>query len=116
MLLRLSPDGRITSLFPDTYAFYESKRLVWVNRFIGTGLTYITLTHPLLHATRHIVISVTGLENAVTLRDVFAFEPDPIRYPVHALWPVLDRITWLVDTDAAKLLPRSLSPTVARSA
>jgi len=116
MLLRLSPDGRITSLFPDTYAFYESQRLVWVNRFIGTGLTYITLTHPLLHAARHIVISVSGLENAVTLRDVFTAEPDPIRYPAHALWPVLDRITWLVDKDTAKLLPRSLSPTVARSA
>jgi 6-phosphogluconolactonase len=105
ILLHMTADGCIASLFPDTYGFYESKRLVWVSRFIGAGLTYITLTHPLLQAARHVVISVSGLESALTLRDVFTTEPDAVRYPVHALWPVLDRITWLIDERAAAFLP-----------
>jgi 6-phosphogluconolactonase len=105
VLLNMSADGSIASLFPDTYGFYESQRLVWVSRFIGAGLTQITMTHPLLHAASHIVVSVSGLESGLTLRDVFATEPDPIRYPVHALWPVLDRMTWLIDERAATFLP-----------
>jgi 6-phosphogluconolactonase len=108
ILLHMSADGSIASLFPDTYGFYESQRLVWVSRLIGAGLTYITLTHPLLHAAKRIAVSVSGLESAVTLRDVFVAEPDAVRYPVHALWPVLDRITWLIDEKAATFLPSPL--------
>lgn len=109
VLLHMSADGSIASLFPDTYGFYESQRLVWVSRLTGAGLTYITLTHPLLHAAKRIAVSVSGLESAVTLRDVFVAEPDPVRYPVHALWPVLDRITWLIDEKAATFLPSPLA-------
>ena len=113
VLLHMSADGSIASLFPDTYGFYESQRLVWVSRFTGAGLTHITLTHPLLHAAARIVVSVAGLESGLTLRDVFATEPDPIRYPAHGLWPALDRITWLVDDKAATFLPSSLAPRAA---
>jgi len=27
-----------------------------------------------------------------------------VRYPVHALWPILNKVTWLVDKEAAKSL------------
>ncbi len=105
ILLQMSQDGRITSLFPDTYGFYESERLVWVSHVIGTGPTYVALTHPLLQAAKHVVVSVLGLESAFTLRAIFTAELDAIRYPVHALWPVLDRVTWVVDESAAAFLP-----------
>jgi hypothetical protein len=29
-----------------------------------------------------------------------------VRYPIHSLWPVLDRITWLVDKAAASGIPQ----------
>ncbi len=107
LLLQMDAEGRIASLVPDSYAFYESQRLVWVTRFTGAGITQITITHPVLHAASHIAVVVSGHEKAVTLREVFLAEPDAVRYPVHALWPVLDKVTWLVDRAAAKFLPPS---------
>lgn len=109
MLLQMDSDGRLASLCPDTYAFYESKQLVWVTRFTGAGITQITMTHPLLHAAAHIAVIVSGYEKAVSLREVLSAEPDVIRYPVHALWPVLDKVTWLVDRAAARFLPPSIA-------
>jgi 6-phosphogluconolactonase len=105
----MSPDGLIASLFPDTYGFFESRRLLWVSRLIGAGLTCVTMTHPLLHAAKHIVVSVSGLESAFAVRNIFTTEPDAIRYPAHALWPVLDRITWVVDRKAATFLPSAVT-------
>jgi 6-phosphogluconolactonase len=109
ILLHMTADGRIASLFPDTYGFYETQRLVWVSRVIGAGLTYTALTHPLLQAARQVVVSVSGLESALTLREALIAEPDVVQYPVHALWPILDRITWLVDESAAAFLPLPLA-------
>ena len=104
ILLRMGADGHVASLFPDTYAFFEPKRLVWVTHFMDTRHTRITMTHPVLHAASRIVILVSGREKAGILREIFTREPDVARYPVHALWTVLDKVTWLVDRDAAKFL------------
>jgi len=27
-----------------------------------------------------------------------------VRYPIHTLWPILNKVTWLVDSKAAKFL------------
>jgi len=35
---------------------------------------------------------------------VLVSEPDEVRFPIHILWPVLDKVIWLVDSPAAKLL------------
>jgi len=103
-LLQLGADGHVASLFPDTYAFFEPERLVWVSHFMDTRHTRITMTHPILHAASHIVILVSGREKAGILREIFTREPDVARYPVHALWNVLHKVTWLVDRDAVKFL------------
>jgi 6-phosphogluconolactonase len=50
------------------------------------------------------VHQVSGTEKAQTLKTVFSIEPDPVLYPVHALWPVLHKITWVIDKEAASLL------------
>jgi 6-phosphogluconolactonase len=61
----------------------------------------ITLTHPVLLAARRLVVLVSGPEKAQTLREVLTSEPDEVRYPIHVLWPVLDKMTWIVDRNAA---------------
>jgi hypothetical protein len=38
------------------------------------------------------------------LKKVLTSEPDEVRYPIHILWPVLDKVTWLVDSEAAKAI------------
>jgi len=35
------------------------------------------------------------------LKEVLTSDPDDVRYPIHVLWPILDKVTWLVDSDAA---------------
>jgi len=63
-----------------------------------------TLTGPVIRAAKHLVVLVSGSEKAQTLRDVFHSEPDEVKYPAHMLWPILDKVTWLVDQDATKLI------------
>ena len=67
-------------------------------------LNRITLTHPVLRAASHLAILVSGPEKAGILKKVLISEPDEVQYPIHALWPILDRVTWLVDKEAAKSL------------
>jgi 6-phosphogluconolactonase len=104
IMLQMEADGHVASLFPDTYAFFEPKKLVWVTHFMDKRRTRITMTHPLLCAASHIAVLVSGREKAVLLRELFASELNIVRYPIHALWPILDRVTWLVDRDAARFL------------
>ena len=62
------------------------------------------MTYPVLRAASHLVVLVSGQEKAKTLKDVITRERDEVLYPIHLLWPVLDKVTWLVDDEAAKLL------------
>ena len=97
VLLRMYADGHIASLFPDTYAFFDTKALVRIIYFMDSRHTRITLTNPVLCAALHIIVLVSGVDKAAILREVLAGEPDQVRYPIHAVWPVFDRITWLVE-------------------
>lgn len=104
ILLGMAPDGHIASLFPDTYTFFESQKLVQVTYFMDARYTRITLTHPVLYAASRIAVFVSGGDKAGILSEIFTREPNIARYPIHALWPILEKVTWLVDHDAAKLL------------
>jgi len=102
IMLRMASDGHIASLFPDTYTFFESQKLVQVTYFMDARRTRITLTHPVLYAASHIMVLVSGCDKAEILSEIFTRESNIAQYPVHALWPFLDKVTWLVDRDAAK--------------
>lgn len=117
IILAMSADGHIASLFPDTYAFFELENLVCVIYFMDSRQTRITLTHPILCAASHIAVLVSGERKAATLREVLTAEPDEVQYPIHAIWPILDKVTWVVDRSAAKfLLPRHLPNKLGRFA
>jgi 6-phosphogluconolactonase len=107
ILVRMGPDGHIASLFPNTYAFFETERLVLATHHMDAAQTRITLTHPVLHAASQIAVLVSGHEKAEILKEIFTSKPNISRYPVHALWPILDKITWMIDRDAAKYLSPS---------
>ncbi len=96
--LEMDASACVASLFPGSYAFFENMELTCATHFKDNKGTRITLTHPLIMAASHIVIFVTGVEKAPILKKVLYGEQNEIDYPVHALWPVLDRITWLVDS------------------
>jgi 6-phosphogluconolactonase len=102
IVLGMGADGHTGSLFPNTYATFDTEDLasaVYVMN--NTTQNRVTLTPPVLLAARRLVVLVSGSEKARTLREVLTGAPDEVRYPIHVLWPALDKVVWLVDRDAA---------------
>jgi 6-phosphogluconolactonase len=104
IILGMGAEGHTGSLFPNSYATFDTDDLACVVYVMDGKLNRITLTHPVLRAASHLAILVSGPEKAGILKKVLTSEPDEVRYPVHALWPILNKVTWLVDKEAAKSL------------
>jgi len=104
IVLGMGADGHTGSLFPNSYATFDMEHLACVVYVLDEKHNRITLTHPVLCAASRLVVLVCGQEKADILKKVLTSEPDEVRYPIHALWPVLDKVTWLVDSAAAESL------------
>ena len=104
IVLGMGVDGHTGSLFPNSYATFDTEDLACVVYVLDDKLNRITLTHPVLCAASQLVVQVSGKEKAAILKEVLTSEPDEVRYPIHALWPALDKVTWLVDQAAAQFL------------
>ena len=104
ILLGMGADGHTGSLFPNCYASFDTDDLACVVYVMDETLNRITLTHPVLCAASRLVVLISGQEKAKILKEVLTSEPDEVRYPIHTLWPVLDKVIWLADSDAAKFL------------
>ncbi len=102
--LEMDENACVASLFPGSFTFFENTELTRVSHFRDNKGTRITLTHPLIMAASHIVIFVTGTEKGPVLKKVLSGEKNELDCPVHALWPALDKITWLVDSQIAASL------------
>ena len=100
----MGPDGHTGSLFPNSYAPFDADDLACVVYMQGDALNRITLTYPVMRAAKRLAVLVSGAEKAQILKDVLQSEPDEVRYPIHVLWPVLDKILWLVDREAAQAI------------
>ena len=104
VILGMGSDGHIGSILPNTYALFDTDDLVSAVYRMNGDYNRITLTVPVMKEARRILILVSGENKAQIMADVFRTEPDPVRYPVHALWPVLHKVRWLVDRSAAAKL------------
>jgi len=104
IVLGMGVDGHTGSLFPNSYACFDMNDLACVVYVMDEKLNRITLTHPVLCAASHLAVLVSGQEKAGILKEVLTSAPDEVRYPIHAIWPALDKITWLIDQQAAKAI------------
>lgn len=104
VVLGMGAEGHTGSLFPNSFAPFDKEDLACVVYELDEKLSRITLTHPVLLAASCLVVLVSGEEKAGILKEVMTAEPDEVRYPIHLLWPVLNKIVWLVDNKAAKFL------------
>ena len=104
VILGMGSDGHTGSLFRNSYALFDTEDLACVVYVMDGDLNRITLTHPVLRAASHLIVLVSGREKADILKEVLSSGPDVVQYPIHALWPILDKVTWLVDKEAAESL------------
>jgi 6-phosphogluconolactonase len=104
IVLGMGAEGHTGSLFPNSYAPFDADNLASVVYALDKRLNRITLTYPVLCASTHLVVLVSGQEKAAILKEVLTSEPDEVRYPIHVLWPILDKVTWLADKAAAKAM------------
>ena len=104
IFLGMGADGHTGSLMPNSYAAIDTSHLASVVYVMDQELNRITLTYPVLCAALHLIVMVSGRQKAKMLKEVMISEPDEIKYPIHLLWPVLEKICWLVDKEAAELL------------
>jgi len=104
IVLGMGAEGHTGSLFPNSYAPFDTRDIACVVYVLDEKLNRITLTHPVLCAASHLAVLVSGEEKADILKEVLTHEPDEVRYPIHTLWPILNKVTWLVDSKAAKHL------------
>jgi 6-phosphogluconolactonase len=104
IILGMGSDGHTASLLPNANINYDTKDLVCSIHPSGQTINRISLTPRVICVASKFIVLVSGEEKAKTLKEVLTGTPDKIRYPIHILWPVLDKVIWLIDSAAAKLL------------
>ena len=93
LLLGMGEDGHTASLFPETAALNENKRWVIENYIPQMNCNRITLTYPLINASKRILILVTGEEKKKLVRGILSGESD---FPISKVRPSDGKVTWLL--------------------
>ena len=106
ILCGLGEDGHTLSLFPETAALDVNDRWVVANPVLKLGTTRLTLTIPVVNASRAVTFVVAGESKAEALKEVLESDADPRAYPAKLVRPESGDLTWMVDRAAA----RSLKP------
>jgi 6-phosphogluconolactonase len=101
VLLGMGSDGHTASLFPDSPALGEQKRLVVANRVEKFDSFRITLTVPVLNNADLILFLVSGAEKADALKTVLEGDAAPDRYPAKLIRPSRGALMWFLDRSAA---------------
>jgi 6-phosphogluconolactonase len=102
VLLGVGPDAHICSLFPNDAALGERERLAVGVETPGMAplVSRVTLTLPVVNATREVVFLVSGEDKADALRRAFSGAPDPSA-PASLVDPESGSMTLIVDPAAA---------------
>jgi len=104
VLLGMGEDGHTASLFPGTAALHEEERWVVATYVEKLGAWRVTLTPVVLNAAAHVTFLVAGERKARRLQEVLMGPYQPDRLPAQIVRPRHGRLTWLVDTEATRLI------------
>ena len=104
VFLGMGPDGHTASLFPGTIASIDDRRRVVANFVPKFQAFRLTLTPHVLTAARELTVTAGGAEKATALMQVLSGIANPDLYPAQLMASAGDRLTWLVDADAAGAL------------
>ncbi len=105
VFLGLGQDGHTASLFPHSPALNEQTHWTVVTAKQGETIRRISMTAAFINQARMVVFLVFGPDKASILKQVFQGAPDAQPLPAQLIQPTNDRLIWLLDQTAARLLP-----------
>lgn len=101
--LGIGEDGHTASLFPNTPALEVTDRWGAQNPVPKLETVRITLTLPVINASKAISFLVAGEGKAEALKEVLEGDADPHDYPSKLVQPA-GELNWMVDEEASKNL------------
>lgn len=104
LLIGMGDDGHTASLFPHTTALNETEHGVVANYVEKLQTWRITFTAPLINAGHQVTFLISGDKKATPVYEVLQGAANPQEYPSQLIHPTDGQLTYLLDTDAAKLL------------
>lgn len=105
-LMGMGDDGHTASLFPGMSQVNELDKWV-VGYFVDeTRKERVSLTFPVLNASRNLLVLVEGSKKAARLKDVLEGPSVPPRLPVQYLRPADGKLIFAMDQAAAALLKK----------
>ena len=107
IFLGVGKDGHVASLFPGKPSPDEEDSLLEAVTGGDPYLPRLTMTYPLLNHARRIVFLATGMEKAPILKAILNDSQTPL--PGKKIFPSNGRLTWILDRDAASLLPAEIA-------
>lgn len=100
VLLGLGRDGHVASLFPESPALCETKRLATHTSLKATQEARITLTLPVINRAQAIFFLASGLEKAQTVRRILETKGEDC-LPANRVRPSGGNLRWYLDRQAA---------------
>jgi 6-phosphogluconolactonase len=99
IFLGMGADGHTASLFPETAALKEDKRIA-VENFVPKFGTYrLTFTFPTINNARNIIFLISGQDKAKTLREVLHGDFKPEKLPSQMVKPIDGNLLILTDIE-----------------
>lgn len=108
VLLGMGADGHTASLFPHSEGIVDENRWFIANFAPSREVWRLTLTKNAINAARNILILVKGVQKAPMVADVLTGEFNPTEKPIQLIKPIAGQLTWLLDREAASMLPPEL--------
>jgi 6-phosphogluconolactonase len=106
VILGIGDDGHTASLFPDSLALDETRRLaVAVNstNSKSPAVKRITMTYPVINNARQILFLITGKEKAGVVKDIIGNKKCDL--PAARVKTETDKLFFILDKDSASSLP-----------
>ncbi len=104
ILLGMGADGHTASLFPETAALKENRRLVTKNYVEKFQAFRLTFTIPTINNARDIMFLIAGADKAAALREVLEGERNPEKFPSQMIQPPVGNLVFLLDSNASSSL------------